>query len=364
MTKVLLLTRYESLAASSRVRFLQYVPGLGQRGFEVDVAPLLNNAYVSALYGGPPIGARDLLGSYARRLDVLLKRRRYDLLWVEKEVLPWFPAWVEAIASSSVPIVADYDDAWFLRYSANRHALVRLFLRNKIGAVMRRATLVVVGNNYLAEYAEKAGARRVYVVPSVIDLARYRTPTNLPSAPSGGPMTIGWIGSPLNVRYLEVLAPVLTQLSREGTGIRLVIVGGKVPSVFRGLPVESRPWQEKTEVSEIEKFDVGIMPLEDTLWERGKCAFKLLQVMAAGKPVVGSKVGANCDVIQHGVNGFLAATMDEWTKAIRTFRDDSLLRNQMGAEARRTVERSYSLVSCLPEIAAALLEAARAPSLD
>ena len=113
----------------------------------------------------------------------------------------------------------------------------------------------------------------------------------------------------------------------------------------------------------IEKFDIGIMPLENTSWERGKCAFKLLQVMAAGKPVVGSKVGANCDVIQHGVNGFLAATMDEWTKAIRTLRDDPSLRNQMGAEARRTVDLSYSLVSCLPKIAAALQEAIRAPSL-
>ena len=177
MAKVLLLTRYEALAASSRVRFLQYLPGLERQGFDIEVAPLLSNAYVSALYGGPPVGVRELVASYARRLDVLLRRRHYDLLWVEKEALPWFPAWVEAVVSNGVPVVVDYDDAWFFRYSANRHALVRFFLRDKIGSVMRRATSVVVGNSYLAEYAEKAGAARVHVVPSVIDLDRYKTPS-------------------------------------------------------------------------------------------------------------------------------------------------------------------------------------------
>ena len=171
-------------------------------------------------------------------------------MWIEKEVLPWWPGWVEAVVSRGLPIVADYDDAWFLRYSANRHALVRLFLRDKIETVMRGATSVVVGNNYLAEYAEKAGARRVHVVPSVIDLDRYKRPTCSTSTSLAEPMTIGWIGSPLNVRYLEVLAPVLARLSREGMGIRLVIVGGEVPSVFSGLPVESRSWHEETEVSE------------------------------------------------------------------------------------------------------------------
>ena len=130
-----------------------------------------------------------------------------------------------------------------------------------------------------------------------------------------------------------------------------------MPSVLRGLPVESRPWDEETEVPEIEKFDVGIMPLEDTPWERGKCAYKLLQVMAAGKPVIGSRIGANCDVVQHGVNGFLASSPDEWREAIRAFGEEPSLRHRMGAEARRTVERRYSLASCLPKLAEVLHEA-------
>ena len=125
MPKILLLTRYERLGASSRVRFLQFLPALERLGFTVDVEPLLDNAYVQSLYGGPPVGVAHHLSAYARRLRALLRRRRYDVIWLEKEALPWIPAAIEARLTGGVPVVVDLDDAWFLRYEQHPNALVR-----------------------------------------------------------------------------------------------------------------------------------------------------------------------------------------------------------------------------------------------
>src|SRR5437588_4588253 len=177
MTNVLTLTRYERLGASSRIRFLQFLPMLEQQGLTFDVQPLLDNAYVRSLYGGPPVGAANILSAYARRFRALRHRMRYDLVWLEKEALPWLPMWIEIARLEGIPCVVDYDDAWFHRYE--NHWLSPV-LRHKIDAVMRVAHTVVAGNDYLARRARQAGARHVEIVPSAIDLDRYR---DLPVAP-------------------------------------------------------------------------------------------------------------------------------------------------------------------------------------
>src|SRR5205085_2806988 len=188
MTNVLVLTRYARLGASSRIRFLQFLPMLEQQGFTFDVEPLLDNAYVRSLYGGPPIGAASILSAYARRLRALRRRMRYDLVWLEKEALPWLPTWMEIARLEGVPYVVDYDDAWFHRYE--NHWLSPL-LGHKIDAVMRVAHTVVAGNDYLARRARQAGARHVEIVPTVIDMGRYR---DLPAAVQSEATAIGWIG--------------------------------------------------------------------------------------------------------------------------------------------------------------------------
>ena len=353
MPKVLVLTRYERLGASSRVRFLQFLPALEQAGFDIEVQPLLDNAYVRALYGGPPVGAAAITRFYAQRLRALLRRRAYDLVWLEKEALPFVPAWLEALFVGSVPYVVDLDDAWFLRYEASPSPIVRTFLRGKIDAVMRRAAIVVAGNDYLAARARKAGARHVEVVPTAIDLARFPEPRT-PADARPRPVIVGWIGIPLNAHYLTVVAPALRL---AGDGVRLHVVGAPVPTEFAGIPAESLPWSEATEVDRVCAFDIGIMPLHDTPWERGKCAYKLLQVMAAAKPVIASPVGANCQVVEHGVNGFLAASTDEWVDALRKLADPAL-RSRMGEAARKTVADRYSVASIGPRLASILTQAA------
>jgi len=351
MTDVLVLTRYERLGASSRARFLQFLPTLERKGFTFDVRPLLNNAYVASLYGGPKVGMGNIFGAYARRLAALRGRRHYDLVWLEKEALPWLPTWMEIARLEGVPYVVDYDDAWFHRYES--HWLSPLFGR-KIDAVMRVAHTVVAGNEYLARRARQAGARHVHIVPTAIDLDRY---SDLPEAPLAHSLTVGWIGIPLNVHYLAMIEPAVRAASKAGR-VKLHVVGAAVPAQFSGIRAESFPWGEDTEVSRIAQFDVGVMPLHDTPWERGKCAYKLLQVMAAGRPVIASPVGANRQVVHHGVNGFLAETTAEWTDALSKLADPAL-RQRMGAEARKTVEEQYSTAIVTPRLSHILSRAAQ-----
>jgi glycosyltransferase involved in cell wall biosynthesis len=355
MPKILLLTRYDRLGASSRVRFLQFIAPLAAQGVDIDVSAFSSDAYLSALYAGRSFSLLPILGFYGRRVKALLRCRRYDLVWLEKEALPWLPAWLESALLSGMPTVVDLDDAWFHRYDRNRFAIVRWLMGHKIDVVMRRAAAVVAGNEYLAERARAAGARRIEVIPTVIDLARYPAPNSDPAA--NDVLTVGWIGTPLNARYLDSIEPGLRRLAGRRP-IRLVVVGAPVPATWAGLPAESRPWSEATEIAQISAFDVGIMSLDDTPWERGKCAYKLLQVMAAGKPVVASPVGANRQVVQHGVNGYLAATTDEWVAALTSLSDDADLRRRMGAAARKTVEDTYSLERIAPRLATVLRDAA------
>ena len=350
MTDVLVLTRYERLGASSRVRFLQFLPALEREGFSFDVRPLLDNDYVRSLYGGPRVGVGRLLLAYMRRLGALRRRMRYDVVWLEKEALPYLPAFIDIARLQGLPYVVDYDDAWFHRYDMDWK---KFFLGRKIDQIMQVAHTVVAGNDYIARRARAAGAHRVAIVPSAVDLDRYQ---DLPARPGGGAVNVGWIGIPLNAHYLSIIAPAL----RAVEGINLQVVGGAVPSELAGIRAESFPWTEDSEIARIGAFDIGIMPLSDTPWERGKSAYKLIQVMAAGRPVIASPVGANRQVVQHGVNGFLAETTEEWAEALRRLAGDPGLRREMGARARETVAAQYATAVVAPRLASILREAAAA----
>ncbi len=185
---VLLLTRYGRLGVTSRIRFLQYLPYLNAHGIDITVAPFLGDDYVESLYKGRR-SLSAVAGAYIRRVRQLLGSRAYDLLWVEKELLPWMPAIPERLVR---PYVVDYDDAVFHSYDLNSSFLVRSLLGNKIRSVMSHAATVVAGNEYLAAYAEKTGAANVQYVPTVVDLDRYGSPR----AASNAVFTIGWIGTP------------------------------------------------------------------------------------------------------------------------------------------------------------------------
>ena len=343
--KILLLSRYERLGSSSRVRSYQYMPYLRAKGIDLTVAPLLGDDYIRGLYAGRRKHVGAIFDAYLRRLCYLLRSRRFDLLWIEHEILPWLPAWAEAILNRrGIPYVVDYDDAVFHRYDMHTNGVVRAFLGGKIDEVMRRAALVIVGNNYLANRAKRAGAKRVEYLPTVVDLDRY----NLAPRGENAGFAIGWIGSPVTAQYLHIIEPALSELCRSGNA-RLVLVGsGQVK--LDGVPLVIRPWSEEKEVVDIQGFDVGIMPVPDEPWAHGKCGYKLIQYMACSRPVVASPVGANQQIVEDGVNGFLPVTTADWVRALCALRDNSDLRERMGKAGRSKVETQYCIQVTAPRL--------------
>ena len=352
--KVLLLSRYGPLGASSRVRFLQYLPYFRSQGVEVKVKPLLSDSYLRALYNG---GSRwrEVLKGYAGRILALLGARRFDVVIIEKELFPFMPAIAERLLGLiGVPYVADYDDALFHRYDCHANPWVRRLLGQKIDSVMLHAATVIAGNNYLAERAYRAGANRVEIIPTVVDTERYQ-----PKQKAVGEVPIvGWIGTPQTSRYLKPLLPVFESLKNE-MPVRFVAVGAN-PEDFEGTPVEAWPWSEETEVESVQQFDIGIMPLVDSPWERGKCGYKLIQYMACGVPVVASPVGVNREIVVSDKNGLFADSVGEWDKALRTLLNvDSKVRKRMGGAGRARVVEWYSVQAQASRLLNELYEAVR-----
>jgi glycosyltransferase involved in cell wall biosynthesis len=192
----------------------------------------------------------------------------------------------------------------------------------------------------------------VEIFPTVVDIDRYSTAPSGGAEVDGGPPVVGWIGSPATVGYLRAVVEPLNRLSAAGR-IRVRVVGAPAEALPE-LTAAFLPWSEADESRLVAGFDIGIMPLPDTPWERGKCAYKLIQCMACAKPVVASPVGANADVVRDGVDGLLAADPAAWTAALEALAADRDLRRRFGAAGRAAVERSYSLQSTAPRLAALL----------
>lgn len=351
---VLMLTRYERLGASSRVRSYQYLPWIDAAGIHVTVAPLFSDTYVQGLQQSKKSKV-EALQAYTGRIRYLLASRRFDLLWIEKELLPWLPVWLERLLlPGNVPYVLDYDDAVFHFYDEHRNPIIRAILADKHPALMNGAALVMAGNPYLVEFAQRAGAKQVELVPTVIDLTRY--PTGMINRRDGLRLPcVGWIGQRSTASFLAPYASIFERLTAEGRA-QFAAIGIDAQSL--GLPMDSIPWSERTEVASIASLDIGIMPLIDAPFERGKCGYKLIQYMACGLPVVASPVGVNKDIVEHGVNGFLAETPEQWEQALRTLLADPGLRQRMGHAGRRKVEQQYAVQVTGPIVARLLAQAA------
>lgn len=259
-------------------------------------------------------------------------------------VLGWW------ITGHSIPYIYDFDDAFFLKYSLDRFKKVSFLLRDKFNPIVKNAAAVTAGNNYLATYARQWNAA-THVLPTVVDTTRY---TPVP-ARQNGVLTVGWIGSPSTSVYLSELAKPLAELGREGP-VRFLVVGG-YSAAIPGVEVVNMPWSEATEVDMINTFDIGVMPLFDDEWAKGKCAFKLIQYMACGVPVVASPVGANVEVVTNEC-GLLAGSAVEWLAGLRTLRDSPALRQRLGDAGRERVVANYSLHTAVPKLAEVIRHAA------
>ncbi|MFL6796343.1 MAG: glycosyltransferase family 4 protein [Xanthobacteraceae bacterium] len=349
---VLLLSRYERSGPSSRVRHYNFLPTLQRAGFDVTVAPFLGDDYLSLYFRGARRPFDVLLKAYARRLRQMLTAARYDVIWVEKEALPWIPAELERMILYHRPVVIDFDDAWHLRYATHRSSAVRALLGRKFERAISQAVTVTVGNSFLADWAAHH-ATRVVELPSCVDVARYPI-----LAPPDGPFTVGWIGTPANEAALTLIAEPLRQLCRTCTA-RLRVIGGSGRLAIDGVPVEQVSWSEESEVWDLAQCHVGVMPLPDGPWERGKCGYKLVQYMAAARAAVASPVGAATSILVDGETGFLARTTAEWTAAFERLAGDRERTRKLGLAARRRAELNYSLEAAGPRLIEVLTQAAR-----
>ena len=351
--RVLVLLAYpRGRAPGQRYRPEQWAPGLDKLGFKTDVVEVLSNAELNRLHGrGSFVGKAFALLRGARRILPLVRdaHRRWDVVILHRTLLPGGPPVLErALARSGVPIVYDFDDAiWVTKTTEANRALAWLKWSGKTATLCALARHVVVGTDLLAEYARRFNSR-VTVIPPTVDVDRYKTRTH--SARSG-PVVLGWSGSPTTVEYLAVVSNALRRVAAK-VPVRVRLMGADFP--LPGLDVTYRLWRPDIEADELQLYDVGLMPLVDDVWTRGKGAMKALLYMAVGVPVVASPVGVTPKVVQHGVNGLLAATEDEWVEHLLALAGDPQLRSKLGAAGRATIEQWYSPAVQVPRLAEVL----------
>jgi len=345
--KVLGLTKYSRKGASSRLRIMQYIPYLQIYNVDVDLSPLLSDDYIDERYNKNKVPLYSVLKAYIKRLNILMRSEDYDFLWIEKELFPYFPAFFERLfLKDKVKYILDYDDAIFHNYDLSNNNIVKRILGRKIDCIMKNASLITVCNNYLANRALSAGAKNVKVVPTVVDLEKYKVKGNAVSHP--GELVVGWVGTPVTQRYLEVVLPALKSLSKY-IKVKLIAVGAKKIEC-PGIELQTPPWSEEEEGELIRKFDVGIMPLHETPWENGKCGYKLIQYMACGIPVIASPVGKNKEIVEHGRNGFLASSTKEWKYYFEWIYNNRVESINMGFNGRIDVENKYSVQAIIPRL--------------
>ena len=346
--RVLFVMPYGQMAASSRTRVYQYFPYLDRAGIQYDVLTVFPDARMDGitlpLLKGPARKVVYYIEGWIRTLCVgwrtLLRARRYDVLFFQRAVFPWpLPA---LFRRRRARIVYDFDDAIFTTDVTERslvNRVVRWRNRRGLPPLLRASAHAVVENDYTRAYAGRY-CPRVSTITGPIDTDRYRPPEA--PRPRGGPVVLGWVGSPTTEKYLETIRRPLEEVGRRFSGVRLLLVGASAFEIA-GLPAEHRRWDLAREVADLQAFDIGLMPLPDDEWTRGKGGYKLLQYMAVAVPAVASPVGINRILVSDGVDGFHATGEEEWVDRLCRLIRDADLRRQMGAAGRRKMEREYAL---------------------
>ena len=326
MVKVLFLIE-GWISPAPRYRVLQYLPYLVEEGVFFKVRSLQGNRY-PAMLGWPLIGNLLKFLIRIRRLFHIRDAASYDVVFQQRMTLP-FSAMVERLLVKKNPnLVFDFDDAIYQEESGPNSRRMAAF--QKVTALSK---VVVAGSEYLASKT----ARDTTVIPTVIDTDVY-----IPKRTGSESLVIGWMGTASNFPNFKPLFDNLADLLERHPKTILRIVADRPPEFF--LPrMEFKAWHKEREVSDLQSFHIGIMPLIDSHWNRGKCAFKLIQYMAVGIPVVAGKVGANCEVVDHEKTGFLAESPQQFETALQRLIGNNELRKNMGVAGRNRCVERYSL---------------------
>lgn len=343
--KILFIVPYPTEGPSNRFRVEQYFPLLRGMGIEYGIRPFCNPAFYSIILkrGYLPKKFFYLLLFTAGRVLDLLRALQYDVVFIHREAFPskdYIFEWL--FRKCAKVLIYDFDDAVFLKKPA------------KTRLVTSCADHVIAGNRFLKEYAINY-SKKVSIIPTCIDTDLYAPGIGAGTADK---VVIGWIGTYTTSAYLASLAEVFEVLSSKYRGrIEFRIVGGGAYEGEPGLPFTVRKWSLDNELKELQEFDIGIMPMPDEEWTRGKCAFKIIQYMSVGIPAVASPVGMNAEIIREGLNGFLASTVEEWCDKLSRLIELPDLRRQMGSQGRKTAVEKYSLKANAPKFIEVLTKA-------
>ncbi|MEW5739570.1 MAG: glycosyltransferase family 4 protein [Myxococcota bacterium] len=330
---------------SQRYRFEQFEPKLAAAGIEVEYAGALTSEEAEVFYGAHGLATKGrvaarALGRRAWSVFPRLVRQRFDVVFVQREAFFLFDAWAEWLAHLQAPVVFDFDDAiWIHAVSEANQRFA--FLKNvaKIPRIARFAHTVIAGNDYLAAWAQQHNSN-VHVIPTCVDTDRW---VPGPARPADAPVTIGWSGSASTIAHLRLALPALERVRRRfGERVRFRVMGD---AYFRHEPLQlqGEAWGPETEIPFLQQLDIGLMPLPDDEWSKGKCGLKALTSMACGAAIVMSPVGVNPQIAQDGVNGLLPRTEDEWVKAISHLVEDPALRQRLARAGRQRIVEAYSV---------------------
>ncbi|HET6244020.1 MAG: glycosyltransferase family 4 protein [Bacteroidetes bacterium] len=344
--KILFLTPYpEKEAPSQRFRFEQYLDFFEQNGITCKIESFLNKKTWSVFYspGNKFMKTWGVCMGITKRFLLLFKLHQYDLIFIHRETCFIGPAIFEKWYAhlSDKKIIYDFDDSiWLHDVSDANEKLGWLKSPSKTAHIIKYSGHVIAGNNYLASYAKKFNDN-VSVIPTTIDTS-YHHPFVHENKKG---ITIGWTGSETTVRHFELIIPILKRLKEKyDQKVNFLLISNK-PSKTSDLEIEFIKWSKETEIENLSKIDIGIMPLPDDMWAKGKCGFKGLQYMALEIPAVMSPVGVNAEIIEDGVNGFIALDDVQWIEKLSKLIESEELRKEIGRKGRETVIEKYSVES-------------------
>ncbi len=339
--KVLLLSKYGNLGASSRVRSYQYLQYLENNRIDITISELFSDKYLEILYKTGRSSIKIIFIAYLKRFYILCKAlilRQYDVFWIEKELFPWTPFMFEAFFyKANTPVFVDYDDPIFHFYDSHKNALVRHLLGKKITKVMRTASHVSLSSHYMYDYAKERGLQKISIIPPAVDFSRYKKikkdNTNI--------CTIGWIGSPSATKYLHTIEEALIEINRN-YNVEFILIGAGT-NVPKSIPFTNVIWSEETEEEEMSRFDIGIMPLSNDFSSVARDHYKLVKYMASSIPYVASAVRESILVTRNGKNGFIAKNNEDWVNSLSYLIENTEQRKIIGENGYLIAKESFSI---------------------
>lgn len=339
--KILFWVPYPTEGASNRYRVEQYLPYLKKQGIGYCLRPFWSSLAYRILYkkGCHFLKCYYFIRGTVSRLFDIITLFRYEVIFIHREAYPIGGAFFEnALAILKKPFIFDFDDAIFLPAASRSNNFIEKYKRpDKIAKIIKMSRHIIAGNSYLADFALRY-SRSVSIIPTSIDTERYR----LHDRECGPKVVIGWIGSVTTLKFLEMMKAVFIKLSKRFPNLAVKIVGGDF-SIDGLSNIISKPWLLEEELDDLTSFDIGIMPMPDNDWTRGKCGFKAILYMNMGIPCVCSPVGMNKEIMLNGVNGFFASTEEEWIEKLSRLIENPELRRRLGMAGRKTIEEKYSV---------------------